>query len=118
MKEMTTHERMSRMYAHQEADRVPVTDAIWSTTIERWHREGMPEHVSAADFFGLDKIAHIGVDNSPRYPARVIEETDDYVITTTAWGATLKTGSTSPRRPSLWISKSMGPTRGRRPKPG
>ena len=90
MTTMTTHERMARMYAHQEADRIPVIDDPWGATIERWQREGMPEDVSYVDFFGLDKIAHIGVDNSPRYPVRVVEETDEYMITTTAWGATLK----------------------------
>ncbi len=79
MDTMTTHERMARMYAHQEADRIPVTDSPWGATIERWQREGMPEDVSYVDYFGLDKIAHFGVDNSPRYPARVVEETDEYV---------------------------------------
>ncbi len=90
MKELTTHERMRRMYAHQEADRVPVTDSPWDATIERWQREGMPAGASYVDFFALDKIAHIGVDNSPRYPTRIVEETDEYVTNTTAWGATLK----------------------------
>ncbi len=87
---MTTHERFSRMYAHQEADRIPVIDSPWGATIERWQREGLPRDVSFEDYFDLDKIAHIGVDNSPRYPEQVIEETEDYVINTTRWGATLK----------------------------
>ena len=90
MTELTTHERMRRMYAHQEADRVPVTDSPWNATVERWQREGMPAGVSYVDFFGLDKIARIGVDNSPRYPTRIVEETDEYITNTTAWGATLK----------------------------
>ncbi|MGC9468876.1 MAG: uroporphyrinogen decarboxylase family protein [Anaerolineae bacterium] len=87
---MSSHERIRRMYEHREADRVPVTDDPWNATIERWHREGMPESVSYVEFFGLDKIAHIGVDNSPRYPAQIVEETEDYVVETTAWGATLR----------------------------
>lgn len=90
MKEMTTHERMTRMYNHQEADRIPVTDSPWNATIERWQREGMPVDAHYVDFFGLDKIAHIGVDNSPRYPVEVVEETEDYIVHTTQWGATLK----------------------------
>ncbi|MCD6285700.1 MAG: hypothetical protein J7M39_07305 [Anaerolineae bacterium] len=88
--ELTSHERMRRMYAHQEADRVPVTDSPWNATIERWQQEGMPADMGYVDFFGLDKIAHIGVDNSPRYPTRIVEETDEYITNTTAWGATLK----------------------------
>jgi uroporphyrinogen decarboxylase len=78
------------MYAHQEADRIPITDSPWHATIERWHREGMPQDTSYREYFGLDHMVGVGVDNSPRYPTSVIEETDDYVIETTKWGATLK----------------------------
>lgn len=87
---MTLHERMKRMYDHREADRVPICDSPWRTTIERWRREGMPENVDFIDFFGLDRPVGISVDNSPRYPSAVIEETEDYVIKTSNWGATLK----------------------------
>ncbi len=90
MAEMTTRERVQRMYAHQEADRVPVTDSPWDATLERWHREGLPEGVDYADYFGLDKFVHISVDNSPRYPVRTLEETEEYTITTSAWGVTMK----------------------------
>lgn len=90
MTEMTSRERFQRMFEHREADRIPIIDQPWGSTIERWHREGMPEGVSYVDFFGLDRVAHIGVDNSPRYEERVIEETEDYRIVTTAWGATLR----------------------------
>jgi len=67
-----------------------VTDGPWESTIERWQREGMPEDVSYVDYFGLDKIVHIGADNSPRYPETVLEETEQYTIRTSRWGATLK----------------------------
>ena len=90
MAELTTHERMTRMYAHQDADRVPVTDSPWDATIERWHREGLPEGVDFTDYFDLDKFAGIGVDNSPRYPEQLLEKTEEYTVTTTRWGATLK----------------------------
>ena len=87
---MTTHERLSRTFAHQEPDRVPIIDSPWHSTIERWNAEGMPEGVDYVDYFDLDHIAHIAVDHSPRYPVRVLEETPDYRIHTTSWGATLK----------------------------
>jgi uroporphyrinogen decarboxylase len=90
MAEMTTWERMRRMYEHREADRVPVTDSPWAATVERWRREGMPQDASYVDFFGLDRFATIGADNSPRYPERVVEETADYVIQTTRWGTTIR----------------------------
>ena len=90
MNELTSKERFTRMFEHQEADRIPIIDSPWETTIERWHREGMPEDVSYVDYFGLDHVVHISVDNSPRFEERVVEETDEYSIRTTAWGATLK----------------------------
>ncbi|HHT28424.1 MAG TPA: hypothetical protein GXZ82_14460 [Firmicutes bacterium] len=90
MSELTTHERMSRIFAHKEADRAPISDVPWRTTLQRWHREGMPKEVSWVDFFGVDNIVGIGVDGSPRYPVQVLEQNDEYTIKTTAWGATLK----------------------------
>jgi len=88
MAELTSRERFQRMFEHREADRVPIIDGPWGATIERWHREGMPEDVSYVDYFGLDKTAGIGVDNSPRYEATVLEETEAYRVHTTQWGAT------------------------------
>lgn len=90
MPQMTSRERILRMYEHREADRVPVTDGPWASTIERWRREGLPEGVSYVDYFDLDRTATIGADNSPRYPEKVIEETDEYVVKTTKWGATIR----------------------------
>ena len=81
---MTTYERISRMYEHKEADRVPIMDWAWPETVRRWREEGMPtdDYISYLD---LDRTASIFVDNSPRLP-ETREETEDYVITTTAWG--------------------------------
>ncbi len=78
------------MYAHREADRVPIIDSPWDATIERWQREGMPKGVDYVEFFGLDNVVHIEVDHSPRFEAKTFEETDEYTICTTSWGATLK----------------------------
>src|SRR5690349_16908347 len=90
MTEMTSRERFARMFAHQEADRIPIIDSPWDATIERWQREGMPKDMSYVDYFGLDRIVTIGVDNSPQYEQRVIEETEAYKTYTSQWGATLK----------------------------
>ncbi len=90
MSGMTSYERFKRMYEHREADRIPIIDDPWRTTIERWRREGMPEGMHFADYFGIDWVPKIYVDNSPRYEEKVIEETDTYTIYTTKWGATLK----------------------------
>ncbi|MBN2287738.1 MAG: hypothetical protein JXQ83_00300 [Candidatus Glassbacteria bacterium] len=90
MKEMTSRERFGRMFAHREADRVPIIDIPWQETIERWQAEGMPEGIGFVDFFGLDRVAEVMVDNSPRYLEKTLEETGEYTIFTTAWGVTLK----------------------------
>ena len=91
MHAMTSRERFQRMYAHQEADRIPIVDSPWGATIERWQREGMPADVHYADYFGLDRTGHIGVDNSPRYPERLVAETDAYTVRTSKWGVTQRT---------------------------
>ncbi len=90
MSELTTHERVARMYEHREADRIPITDGPWGSTLERWRREGLPDNVDWAEYLGLDRFAGIGADSSPRYPSETIEETEDYTVHTTNWGATLK----------------------------
>lgn len=87
---MTTKERMTQMYEHKEADRVPIIDYPWQGTLSRWHREGMLADVDWRDYFGVDKQEGIGFDITPQLPERIIKETDRYVISTTAWGVTLK----------------------------
>jgi uroporphyrinogen decarboxylase len=87
---MTSRERIRRMYEHKDADRVPVTDSPWAATLERWRREGLPADADFVRFFGLDHVAIIGVDNSPRYEKKLLEETPEYTVTTTEWGCTLK----------------------------
>jgi len=90
MAKLTTHERVTRMFEHRDADRIPITDSPWGSTIERWRREGMPKDVDFVDFFDLDSFVHIGVDVSPRYEAKTLEETDEYTIYTSAYGVTMK----------------------------
>ncbi len=127
MYKMSTHERFSRIYQHKEADRVPISDTPWRGTIMRWQAEGLPENVSYVDYFDLDKISVIGVDNSPQYEAKTLEETDEYVIYTTEWGATQKSFKQMDSTPDFidfkitdpdkWLEakKRMSPTRDRIP---
>jgi uroporphyrinogen decarboxylase len=78
------------MFDHREADRVPIVDLPWDSTIARWHREGLPADVDWAEYLDVDCIRHILPDNSPRFPMKLIESTDEYRIYTTPWGATRK----------------------------
>ena len=88
--EMTSWERFTRMFAHREADRVPIIDGPWGATIERWQREGMPTDVSYVDYFGLDKTVGLHVDTSPRYEEKTLKETDEYTVYTSNWGVTMR----------------------------
>lgn len=90
MSQLTTRERFRRVYAHRDPDRVPIFDFPWPTTIERWRAEGLPADIDWEDYFGTDRVFTVIVDNSPRYPKKVIEETPEYKIYTTEWGVTLK----------------------------
>jgi uroporphyrinogen decarboxylase len=65
-------------------------DGPWGSTVARWRREGLPAGAGVGEFFGFDHVVGIGVDNSPRYPSRLIEETEEYTIRTSAWGATIR----------------------------
>jgi uroporphyrinogen decarboxylase len=88
MSELTTFERMKLLYEHRESDRVPITDGPWGSTLERWHKEGLPADVPWDVYFGLDKFAGIGADNGPQYPTELIEETEEYTTSKSAWGVT------------------------------
>ena len=87
---MTSQERIRRAYDHKEADRVPITDSPWAGTLARWKREGMPADADWRDVFDVDKVFSLGVDITPRYEQKILEETDEYQIVTTQWGVTLK----------------------------
>jgi uroporphyrinogen decarboxylase len=90
MAQLTSHDRFTRMYQHKIADRVPITDGPWKSTLARWQREGMPADVDWRDYMGVDHQVYLWGDNSPRYPEKVLEETEEYLIRTTLWGATIK----------------------------
>lgn len=85
---MTSHERYRRVFNHQEPDRLPMRDVFWGSTLERWRKEGLPQGVDPGEYFGFDKLAGIHMDNSPRFPTGVVEDTDEYTIYNTQWGVT------------------------------
>ena len=89
MNEMTSRERIGRMFARREADRVPLFETPWGSTTERWRAEGMGE-ADYVDFFGLDRIVGFTPDTSPQLPEETVEETEDYIVQRTEWGAVQK----------------------------
>ena len=109
MKELTSRERIMRMYEHREADRVPIVDNPWAGAIARWEREGMPAGMDWRDFFGADKTETITVDISPRYEERILEQTDEYTIATSGWGVTMKNFHIPDSTPQFLDFKVTGP---------
>ena len=89
MAEMTSRERVARMFEHREADRIPIWENPWATTLDRWKKQGLKSDNWAGEL-GLDRVEGIWCNNTPRYEVKTIEEGEDYVIQTTEWGVTLK----------------------------
>ncbi len=91
---MDSQQRLAAVLRGERPDRVPYQDAFWQTTIERWHREGLPSAVSPDEYFGCE-IAGIGGDYTLRLPPRLLAETARYRVYVDADGATrreLRTG--------------------------
>ena len=86
---MTGCDRFLLALAHREGDRVPISDTPWEPTIARWHREGLPEDTSPAQFFGYER-AGTGADLSFQLPTETLEETDTLKVVRDAWGATTR----------------------------
>jgi len=88
---MNSRERYLLALNHEEADdRIPRTDSPWGHTVNRWHKEGLPEGESPASYFGYDEIAGFGADCSFQLPHETIEDTDKYTIYKDANGAIRK----------------------------
>ncbi len=74
---------------HKEADRIPIQDSLWGTTMARWRGEGMPEDKPLSEYFGWE-MAGFGGDVTLRLPSEHIEETDQYSIVKGSDGAVVK----------------------------
>ncbi len=98
---MTSKERIVLTLKHQEADRIPVLDTIWNTTLSRWKQEGFPADGNPRDYFGFDRWGTIGANISLQLPPETIEDTEDYVISRNADGAVTKNWKKATSTPEL-----------------
>ena len=88
---MTASERIRTILAGGTPDdRIGMNDTMWSSTIERWRQEGLPEGVSAQDHFGVNDFCAIGADYSLMLPEKTLEQGEDYRIYTNHDGVTCK----------------------------
>ena len=86
---LTSRERVAMALAHKEPDRVPIQDSPWAASIDRWRSEGLPHHVPPEEYFGFE-IVNIGADLTPRYPIKVVDRDEEFIVETTAYGGIRK----------------------------
>ncbi len=86
---MTSRERVLKVLNHEIADRIPIEDSPWPSTVQRWHREGLPEDMTPKEYFGYE-FEYFGADLTPRFPVKVLERNDEYIIATTPQGGKRK----------------------------
>jgi len=86
---MTSRERIKTVLEHREADRVPIQDTLWGSTVSRWRREGFPEEVPADEYFNYE-LVQLGADLSARFPVQILEKNENYILTTTPDGGKRK----------------------------
>lgn len=84
---MTSQERILKALKHEEADRVAIHDSPWQSTITRWRTEGLPSEIPVEEYFEYE-FTSIGFDSSPRFPVKVIEKNENYILTQESTGAT------------------------------
>ena len=90
MKILSSRERIDAVLNHREVDRIPIQDHPWRTTVERWHREGLPESQTPDEYFGFE-MKEFGFDASFQLPQEKMEETDEYTLVRNSDGALVKT---------------------------
>jgi hypothetical protein len=61
----------------------------------------MPADVEYEDYFDVDKVGRIKVDNSPQYQECVVGETDEFILKTTKWGCTERNFKNNDSTPDL-----------------
>lgn len=97
---MNSQERILAALNHKEADRIPLMDGPWFTTVERWRKEGLPADVDPYDLFQFE-MAGFCCDTSLRLPTEIIEDTDEYHIVKNANGVTMKNWKHATSTPQL-----------------
>jgi uroporphyrinogen decarboxylase len=76
---LSGYERIKKILAHEEPDRIGVWDAYWDDTLINWERQGLPAGTSPTTYFDMD-FANIYMDASLRLPEKLVEDTDEYTI--------------------------------------
>ena len=102
---MGSRERILAMLHHKEADRVPIQDSPWETTIKRWKKEGMPEDGDPVTYFNYE-FRFCGANVCYYRENKTIEEADEYIIQFGMDGQTLKNWKNKTSTPE-WIDHTI-----------
>ena len=95
---MTDRERLLATLRYQPVDRVPDYEfGAWEQTIDRWHGEGLPEHLTdywgaIPEHFHTDDFRHgpnlgLNVGLCPPFEHKVLEEKGDHIVVQDGDGA-------------------------------
>ena len=79
---------------YRPADRLPllVIDPYESLTVDRWHREGVPQGMWPATFLRMDSSLslHVNVGPIPAFERRRLSENERGYVETDEWGCTVR----------------------------
>ncbi|HPC45784.1 MAG TPA: uroporphyrinogen decarboxylase family protein [Candidatus Latescibacteria bacterium] len=89
---MTSRERLRAIFAHEPYDHFGIFEHFWSETIPEWRKQGFPEDGDPARFFDYDLRGVGGGPNATPFRdfSELIQETDEWKVTRSGWGAALK----------------------------
>jgi hypothetical protein len=98
---MNDRERFVNCILGQAVDRPPfwLFWGPWTTTWQRWEREGKPAHLKTmsdvvcsfgADWPPMSSVVPVNLGPCPRITEEVIEQTDEFVIRMDSWGIVRK----------------------------
>lgn len=76
---MNSLDRIKKILAHEEPDRIGLADSFWEDTLARWKTEGFPLHADSIEYFGFD-FDWLFMDASLRLPEKLIEDSDEYTV--------------------------------------
>jgi uroporphyrinogen decarboxylase len=99
---MNSQQRITAALTGARPDRVPYQDAFWQTTIQRWHAEGLPDHISPDDYFGCEMVGISG-SYTLQLPLRVLDETERDRTYVDADGATRRELNTGDGWTPHWL---------------
>jgi len=86
---MNSRERIYMALELKIPDRIPITEfSYWPQTIERWHKEGLPENADPITYLEMDKFLFMSYDDSLCLKGKILSETEDRIISVDSDGAT------------------------------